>query len=272
MRSLRAGVAPGVALGAVLGAALAMGLAGCKGDGDAEQPPRAPDVTAALAAYDAPKGSLTADSAPELLEALVAEAKAFEQAAVLFTAFQDVIGGLGGSSETSGGQALRVRRQALSGAFTGWARIEYVCPGLDANVIDRGQGIIEAFGQLKGGKLDPLIWGEAKRCALPDADGRVLRFSADMLFETTRQLVAFGGSLTDADGITAPFGLDVLILEGGFSHRVSLPDGDVVLTWAGGTDFDHIDVEDRAGAWSCGVTLAPVGGTCSGPDGADVSF
>lgn len=250
--------------------AVALGLSACVHDD--ESAPNPPDVRAVVEAYERPTAPLTQDNAPEVIEALQRTLDDLRTALEVIDALEGIVASLDASTDAAT-DGLSVRRQALSADFDGWARVEYVCPGLAPSVVDRRLGTIEMFALVAEGGLKQPVWGNARGCALPDSGGAVLNLDGEFFYEVAAGVISFTGSLAKAGEAAAPFGIELQTLDGGaLRHRVVLPEGHLILGWEGQASPDAISVHDANGQWSCGVSVgASITGRCSGP-GGEVSF
>jgi hypothetical protein len=238
---------------------------------DGKQAPTQPNVSAIVTAYAQPTAALTQENAPLVVAALVQTLEDLQQALTVFGAMQDVFAAFEGSTD-SRGDGLAVRRQALSAGFDGWARVEYVCPGLAPEIVDRRQGVIEAFAFVTQGGLRPPMWGNARDCALPDS-GEAVRFDGDLIYEVESGLLSFTGTLARAAERVVPFRLEVMLRDGMIRHRVVLPDGHLILAWDYDAGPESLTVETLDGDWTCRVQLqGRAAGQCSHPRLGQVTF
>lgn len=239
---------------------------GCRSE--AEPAPTAPDVTQLIADWSTQTGSLSAAAGASLVEGFTSDLEALTREQALLEAMGSVIDALGSEDEdeTEATQAgLGVKRQALDASAGGWARITYICPGTDLEVVDPDKGHLELqLVYADGGIRDQLVWGDAVDCQL----GEVVFDGALSLWLGTGGLpmvVDFAGTL---GGEALSF--DLGFAGGGvFLRRGLEDDGGTFLVGLVNTepteevpDPPNYRIYDAAGPWECRIDTDDGSGAC----------
>jgi hypothetical protein len=236
---------------------------------ETEPAPTAPDMQPLVAAYSAPDGRLTRETAPLLVEALIERGRTLESVAALVDSFSNANSGFGSALEEDDTEqsesGLSVRRQGQTSNFDGWGRVQYICPGWADGSVDRRWGIIELFALLESGGISEVVWGAAKQCHLPGTQNQ--QFHGELRYHVETQILAFDGDLTPEGGTAAPLQFHVQLLEEGISHQIDLEDGSgFVVTLFGADEGLQLTVTDVDGPWGCGADETTFQGRCERGD------
>jgi hypothetical protein len=247
-------------------AALACGWVGCAPD--PEPRPTPPNMTALLAQYAAPSGTVTRESAQALLEDAATELALIQDADVLIDLMALVFSDLGGALDEDSGElavdeeGLAVRHQTLKvGGINvdagAWIVYHRLCPTANGTGT-RGKMQLTALIEDTG--FEPVIWGKLLDCR---AEGSAL--DGDLALHIDWVDGAPQSVLANIDGIIK---LGDAQQTGNFSVRW---DADAVLTQytlAGRTFLLGIDSETSAlvlegenGRYVCDAQ------GCDGPEG-----
>lgn len=261
--------------------ALSLALVGCA---EAPEPVPTPPATAALVAqFDAVTGALDAASAEALVEGLVGDlvviAAAIALVAEVDAAREDVEGAEVGTGALTAQLAARpapeaptlgVHRAPLTADAGGWARLTYICPGLDRAVVDPANGELVLRTVLEDLDTQWVLWGDALACIVDSGtdegfvtlDAAVLAHyavAADALY------ARLDGALRDPTG-DAPFTLDLVQDPSGVRLYRVVDAGSFVLGFAGldGLTLDDgaVTVLDRDGTWRCTYQNDALSGRC----------
>lgn len=259
-----------------------LALAGCA---EAPEPVPTPPATAELVAqFDTVTGALDAASAEALVEGLVGDLVVIAAAIALVTevdaAREDVEGaevGTGALTAQLTAQlaqpetpALGTHRAPLTADAGGWARLTYICPGLDREVVDPANGKLVLRTVLEDIETEWVLWGDALACIVDSGtdegfvtlDAAVLAHyavDADALY------ARLDGALRDPTG-DAPFTLDLVQDPFGVRLYRVVDAGSFVLGFDGldgvALDDGAVTVLDRGGLWRCTYQNDALSGRC----------
>lgn len=115
---------------------------------------------------------------------------------------------------------------------TGIARIRHVCPGVaDQERSAEVTGQIDLSVRFELGKLEPVLWGLADRCAFAAADRNIV-IDGDLVIARIDRgiLFALTGALAVDDEVILDGDVDFVVHAGGVDYRQQLGDGHVILT------------------------------------------
>lgn len=262
-------------------------LAGCA---EAPEPVPTPPATAELVAqFDTVTGALDAASAEALVEGLVGDLVVIAAAIALVTevdaAREDVEGaevGTGAltaqrtaqltasSASTPTAPPLGTQRAPLTADAGGWARLTYICPGLDREVVDPGNGKLVLRTVLEDIDTEWVLWGDALACIVDSGtdegfvtlDAAVL---AHYIVDADALYARLDGALRDPTG-DAPFTLDLVQDPFGVRLYRVVDAGSFVLGFDGldgvALEDGAVTVLDRGGLWRCTYQNDALSGRC----------
>jgi len=265
-----------VALAGLVSLALGLVVTGCS-ETLPEPKPKAPSMAEAIAAFDNPRGELTSETLPGVVESALG-GLGFSEDLNNLGFVTDFLGGLDSAEEAESEQGLTVRRQGLdiggtSFAGDGFLEVKRVCRGWNGGTTpnpseDGILGMVLGFSD-KG--IDEVIFGGFKGCREDLSGSKVLLDpvlsiyvgdafnlgepgAGTLLFSLDGQ-VDIDGEISSAD-LDFRVGPDDL-----FEIRVPTDDGDIIFSPTTTT------FRTGAGTWQCNFEEA----TCA-RDGQQLSF
>jgi hypothetical protein len=236
----------------------------CFGEPPEVKKPKPPDVSATVARFESPTGTLDDQNLPEIV-ALLGPLTELLETTGLADLLSETLGSLAESPGAAGGAGATGAEQSSFGG-EGWLRLTRICSGWTPGATpEPANGTLSLTAGFTDDHLDPVVWGKAEDCHYLVA-GRELTLggSADegsiltlWVGDDTRiadaasrpMIFSVHGTLT-IDGKSEPLALDF-----GFnpstlqvSFTVAAGDGEVVAELAG---TELVAIRARNGDFAC---------------------
>lgn len=260
-------------------------LSAC-GDDDPIEKPTPPDLSELQRVYQSPGGNLNAETAREGLTH-VAELVHLLETTNILAIFLEMLAGFGAAEDQKPGTA-QTRQQPLSFQGDGYAVISRICRGWDPNqqnTPDQSNGRTELTINFTESGIDPVIWGEMRRCKFLQAESQIQLgdnqsgsfrvyvgegLSLDNPANFTEGLLFSLTSPVTIDDSTQEVDTDFRVLppseegdENLFEIRVPLTDGDLIMI-VGSNGL--ISVRAANGTFTCNQGE----GTCTSENGTTI--
>lgn len=248
---------------------------------DPEPVPSPPATDALIAEFEQATGALDAASAEALVEGLLTDLVVIAAAVALVAEVEnareeaDAVDTRTGSlsaalTAASDGPALGTHRAPLTAEAGAWARLTYICPGLDRDVVDPANGKLVLRTVLEDIDTAWVLWGDALDCVVDSGTGDgVATLDAAVLAHYAvapdALYARLDGALRDPDG-DQPFSLDLVSDPFGVRLYRAIDSGSFVLGFDaldGATlDAGAVTVLDRDGLWRCTYQDDAISGRC----------